>query len=367
MKRLLYLALVIGFAWGCNPVSHNDQTSIADSTTRNIVLMHPTVRNIKTFLYLTENGIFPLPNDYNVIGVYHTKGSYNYAQTKEFINSEGINNIKLIEIGAELSPENLYTENSGSKQFREIFSKSEGAIFFGGPDIPPACYNKPTNLLTVIEDAHRHYLELSFLFHLLGGSQDSLFKPLLNQKPDYKVLGICLGMQSINVATGGTMVQDIPTELYGLTTLEQVLALPANQQHRNYHTNYGTDLDLIWGYFHQISIQKGTLLDSLNRFSESLPFIWSSHHQCIDKLGKGLIPVAWSLDGKIVEAVTHKSFPHVIGLQFHPEVPSIYSIEDMLGQSPFQTYRRSYIDMYPNKMGEDFHRDFWNYFGELFQ
>jgi hypothetical protein len=62
----------------------------------------------------------------------------------------------------------------------------------------------------VITDPHRHYLELSFLFHLLGGFQDESFLPLLEERPEYPVLGICLGMQSMNVATGGDMIRIFP-------------------------------------------------------------------------------------------------------------------------------------------------------------
>ena len=54
-----------------------------------------------------------------------------------------------------------------------------------------------------IEDPVRHYFEVSAIFHLLGGSQDPAFQGLLEGRPDFPVLGICLGCQSLNVGTGG--------------------------------------------------------------------------------------------------------------------------------------------------------------------
>ncbi len=91
--------------------------------------------------------------------------------------------------------------------YRKIFEHSEGTVFFGGPDLPPEVYNEKTSLHTSIYDPYRHYFELSFLFHLLGGYQAEKFEPLLKEDPDYLIYGFCLGMQTMNVATGGTMMQ----------------------------------------------------------------------------------------------------------------------------------------------------------------
>ncbi len=331
-----------------------------------IVLMHPTVRNIKTFRYLTGEGILPFPEDYKALGVYHSKGSYDYKLSKDYILQENLAHFRLFEVGEKLSPENIYQKNDCSIIFRTVFENSKGIIFFGGPDIPPACYGEPTNLLTVITDVHRHYLELSMLFHMLGGYQDTLFSPMLNNNPDYPVLGICLGMQTINVATGGTLIQDIPAEIYNLNSVEDILSQNVNKRHRNYHTNLGVDDDLIRGDFHQIDFDEGSLFDSLNAFSSKLPYVWSSHHQTPGKLGKDLVAIAWSPDGKVVEAIKHKRFKNVTGIQFHPEVVSIFESDDKLAQYPFQEDKQSYIDMFPGEKGENFHRAFWKYIGEKY-
>lgn len=331
-----------------------------------IVLMHPTVNNLKTFISLTEQNIFPFPNDANILGVYHNKGSYNYEQSIQFISELKDSRIKLLGLNGELTPANLFGQNDISDSFKSIFENSKGIIFFGGPDIPPTTFGNPTNLLTEITDVHRHYIELSFLFHLLGGSQNNEYIPLLEQNPDYSLLGICLGMQTMNVATGGTMVQDIPTEIFGLKTVEEVLAIDENMQHRNYNSNFGVEKDLIWGHFHQIKFMEGSILESLNNRSSVLPYIWSSHHQALKQLGKDIVPIAWSLDGKIVEAVIHSKYPKVLGVQFHPEVPSIFDVEKKLKRTPFEQNPKSYIDLYPNEKGEDFHSAFWKMVGEWY-
>ena len=225
--------------------------------------------------------------------------------------------------------------------------------------MPATTYGNPTNLLTSITDPHRHYVELSFLYHLLGGLQNEDYKPLLESHPNYPIVGICLGMQSMNVATGGTMYQDIPTELYGLQTVEEVLAQEQNAQHRNYHSNFGTDNELSWGHFHQIKFEKDSFLDTLNGLVEEFPYVWSSHHQALKALGKDIVPIAWSIDGKIVEIIKHSKYPHVLGVQFHPEVPSIYNAEAKIKRVPLETDTKSFIELYPGQKGEDFHRAFW--------
>ena len=329
MRRFWLILLVTILLAGCG--SHSKKVIIGIDDLPNfkptIILMHPTVNNLKVFISLTEQGVLPFPKDANVLGVYHTQGAYDYSQSDKFLQDLNNPRFALLAVSGDLKPENIYKHNACSEVFSSIFENSQGILFFGGPDMPPATYENQTNLLTSITDAHRHYVELSFLFHLLGGSQNDNFIPLLESNNEYGILGICLGMQSMNVATGGAMVQDIPTEIYGLTTVEEVLALDENMQHRNYYTNLGVDNDLIWGHFHQIRFGEGGLFESLNGNYNELPFIWSSHHQALSRLGKDIVPIAWSMDDKIIETIKHAKYPNVLGVQFHPEVPSIYDIE----------------------------------------
>lgn len=334
---------------------------------KHIILMHPTVNNIKTFEYLVSNKIFPLPDGYKVIGVYHSLEKFDYSTTEDFLNKEGITNISLVKIDAQLSPENLYRQNQCTELFKKLFENSNGAIFFGGPDIPPACYGESTNLLTVVTDPYRHYMELSFLFHLLGGNQDTTFVPLLKNRPDYPILGICLGMQSIDVATGGTLVQDIPTELYGLKTLEDVLKQKQNLKHRNYNVDYNLDSNVTYYFPHQIAIEKSSPLISYVSCDTIHPFVWSSHHQCIKKLGIGIKVAAWSMDGKIVESITHLKYPNLLGVQFHPEKKELYEPNEKIKVSPSNPAEYSYLDKYSGDKGENFQRAIWKKFAEKFK
>lgn len=326
--------------------------------------MHPTVKNIKTFTYLIKNSIFPLPANYKITGLYHQLEVYDYSKSEAYIKNEALENITLLRIDNELLPQNLYKKNSCTELFRTLFTNSVGVIFFGGPDIPPTCYGEPTSLLTQITDPYRHFLELSFLFHLLGGLQDSTFPPLLEERPDYPILGICLGMQSINVATGGTLYQDIPGEIYHISNVDAVLMLDPNMQHRNYYENYWPDEEISWDSFHQLDITSDSFI--VPKIKGHNPFVWSSHHQCVKKLGKELIPTAWSMDGKIIESIAHKKYPNVNGVQFHPEALVIYDLTQKLKIKPDQPVGPSYLDQYGGEKGYNFHLDFWKEFALRF-
>ena len=162
-----------------------------------------------------------------------------------------------------------------------------GVIFFGGPDIPPELYGQKMGLMTEVSDPVRHYLELSFIFHLLGGYQDEKFRPLLEGR-HFAVLGICLGCQSLNVGTGGTLVQDIWSETYGKNTIEDVIALGKD----NWHTNPLYRLDPSRGLFpdflHPIKLDpKGFFCSRLGFLPNLTPTVLSAHHQQIKKPGKG--------------------------------------------------------------------------------
>ena len=361
-KFLFVPVFLILFA--CN----NDEFQIREpfqDDAKYIVLMHPTVFNLERFQFLTENGIFPLPENYRAVGVYHQSASYDYSLSYDHIRENHLENTSMLGLKYELHENNLFIANALSSDFKMIFENTEGIIFFGGPDIPPSIYGYPANLLTVITDPHRHYLELSFLFHLLGGFQDESFEPLLDQKPDFRILGICLGMQTLNIATGGTMYQDIPTELYNIHTVEDVLDQPADEQHRNYQIHFRTDPDVFPYSFHRIHVEKGSIMESINGGTAITPYIASSHHQALKKIGKDWKVTARSPDHKIVEAIEHEKYPNVFGIQFHPEVIRLSEDEPLI-MVPEQTGGKSFFEIYPGEMGVDFHLEFWKYLGKVY-
>lgn len=80
-------------------------------------------------------------------------------------------------------------------------------------------------ITTEIIEQIRHW-EISFMVHLIGGSQNHEVTPLLEQNPDFTIMGICLGMQIMNIAAGGSLYQDIPAQIYGVEFCEEIATLP---------------------------------------------------------------------------------------------------------------------------------------------
>jgi len=290
-----------------------------------LLLFHPTAYNLEVIQKLVEDDLFPLEG-YHVLGVYHSRENYDYSKAETYISHDKNSSFSLMEINGELGPENIFRENPVTGQFRELFECSEGVLFMGGPDIPPVVYGEKVHLLTSVTDPFRHYVELSYLFHLLGGSQNESWKPYMEEYQYYMVNGICLGMQTMNVATGGNMVQDIPTEIYGIWSAEEILSLPGDQMHRNYMDYMNTGCEDPTSYhFHKIMLKPDMMLSSGLGFNfETFPLVLSSHHQALDKLGQGWEVTATSMDGKIIEGIQHSRYPNVMGIQFHPEKPGLF-------------------------------------------
>ena len=331
-----------------------------------VLLFHPTAYNLEVIQKLVDQELFPL-DAYHVLGVYHPGESYDYSEAEAYIAQHENSPYSLREIKGDLGPENIFKENPASLQFRELFECSEGALFMGGPDIPPVVYGEEVHLLTSVTDPFRHYMELSYLFHLLGGSQNESWKPYMEEYLYYMVNGICLGMQTMNVATGGNMVQDIPTELYGIWSAEEILSLPGDQMHRNYMDYLNTGCEDPTSYhFHKISLKADMILSSgLGFSSETFPLVLSSHHQAIDKLGMGWEVTATSMDGKIIEGIQHSRYPNVLGIQFHPEKPGLFdpTIKHPKGCKDTINFQEAI----ENSDSYEFHVAFWNKLDQILQ
>jgi len=351
--RYLFLAFLLS----------NTFTSRGQDT---LLLFHPTAYNIQVVQNLVDEGLLSL-DGYHVLGVYHKQEAYDYTQAEAYLESQHSSLVSLRAIQADLRPDNLFGENPATLSFRNLFEGSQGALFMGGPDIPPAVYNEAVHLLTSVTDPYRHYVEISYLFHLLGGSQDATWEPYLEQNRNYLVSGICLGMQSMNVATGGTMIQDIPTELYGIWNAEEVLALPADQMHRNYNDKLNTGCEGPTSYhFHHVKLEKRDLLTKgIGYRSKSAPIVLSSHHQAIEALGSGWQVAATSMDEKIIEAIAHLKYPHVFGVQFHPEKPGLFDPSIEHPQSCNSTI--NFQEVIKNTDSYTFHSAYWIQLGAILQ
>jgi putative glutamine amidotransferase len=310
-----------------------DTAAARDGSVR-LVIFNPEVFNIRALVTLRKNGTFDIPN-LTVVGVYHERQRDNFAESHKYVAENSLDWFKFHVVRAEIAAASVFKTNACVPEFEQIVRKADGVIFFGGPDIPPTVFGEKTNLMTEITDPYRHYLECSAVFHFLGGSQDEKFKPLLEGRPGFPILGICLGFQTLNVGTGGTLVQDIWTEVYGKTTVEDVIALGPEQWHNNpYRLLF--PLDKLYGYnFHSLQLGDDGLFVKVMGFKSSdHPRILSSHHQALEKMGRDLVAIASSRDGRIVEAVAHQRFPNVLGIQFHPEHPLLFDPEPRQRQKP---------------------------------
>lgn len=331
-----------------------------------LLLFHPTAYNLEVVQHLIDMGAINL-DGYHVLGVYHAQETYDYNKASTYLDQHNIQHFSLQEITGSLKPSVLFRENSCSVQFKQLFSISRGALFMGGPDIPPVVYHEPVHLLTVVTDPFRHYFELSYLFHALGGTQDPDWKPFMAQQEKYLISGICLGMQTMNVATGGTMVQDIPTEMYGIWFSEDILSGPPEQMHRNYADKVNAGCDEPTSYhFHPIKLLKKTVLNrKIGYKSVKEPLVLSAHHQAVAKMGRGWVIAATSMDEKVIEAIEHEKFPHVFGVQFHPEKPGLYNPSIVHARSCNSTI--NFMETIKDTDSYRFHLAYWKYLGKVLQ
>lgn len=370
MKRILALSLAWALALAVvtplsgqapDPDRYLDGAAARDANVR-LVIFNPETFNIRALATLRKNGVIDIPN-LTVVGVYHERQTGNFADSRKYVQENGLDWFKFHVVKAEISEPVLFKTNACTPEYVQIVKKSDGVIFFGGPDIPPSVFGEKTLLLTDISDPYRHYLEASAIFHLLGGSQDEKFAALLEGRPGFPVLGICLGFQTLNVGTGGTLVQDIWTEVYGKTTVEDVIALGPEQWHNNpYRILFPTDR--LMGYnFHSLQLGDNSLFVKVLGFKPSdHPRILSSHHQALEKMGLGLVAIASSRDGRIVEAVGHKKYPNVLGIQFHPEHPLLFDPEPRQRQKPGDAPTSFLAILEGTPPSVEFNKGIWRWF-----
>ena len=352
---LIFISFSISF--GQNYFDRNN----FDKSKTVVILTNPTISTIKNIDFLIKNNYIS-DTSITYVGVYYRLQKYNFKKSRKYISENNLSHFYMYEISDSIGIDDLFKANVCSDDFLKIFQHSDGAVFFGGPDLPPEIYKEKTNTLTSISDPYRHYFEASFLFHLLGGSQNSSFVPYLEKNKNYTIRGFCLGMQTINVATGGTMYQDIPSEIYSLKFDEDILKLDKNKQHKNYNYSLTADKNIIYGNFHQIIINNKKLAGK--KFLKIRPLVISSHHQAVKKMGKNLQIIATSVDGKIVEGITHTKYKNVIGVQFHPENRYIFDKNVKYKFSPKDKTTFTGLDILREHHSLEFHKIFWKRFVE---
>jgi putative glutamine amidotransferase len=164
-----------------------------------------------------------------------------------------------------------------------VFDSLDGILLSGGGDIEPQLYGaEPTTALRSV-DPRRDQVEI-----LLARWAAETGKPFL---------GICRGLQVVNVALGGNLVQDIASEIVGALPHDQPDPPPAEVVHRLAVARHSVLFSLV---------ACGTL--GTNSF----------HHQAVRRLAPGLAVRAVAEDG-VVEAVELTGHPFGLAVQWHPE------------------------------------------------
>lgn len=163
-----------------------------------------------------------------------------------------------------------------------FLDRLDGLLLSGGSDVDPALYGRPPHpkLGKVIRE--RDDFELALCREAL--------------QRDLPVLAICRGQQVLNVATGGTLVQDLPSDVGSMDHD------PRRQR---------------WQVAHDVRIVPGTrLFEILGRDKVSVN---SFHHQAVENLGAGLVVSARSEKDDVIEGIEMPGRRFVLGVQWHPE------------------------------------------------
>ena len=169
-------------------------------------------------------------------------------------------------------------------QAEKLAARLDGLYLAGGGDVSARYSPGVENNLLEYTDEERDRVELALLRAALAR--------------DIPVLAICRGLQVLNVALGGTLVDDLSTRL------------PDVIKHK---VEKGEALD---ASSHTISLVAGSRLATI--YDKLLLQVNSFHHQGIFTLGLGLTPIAAAPDG-LIEAVEHPDYRFCLGVQWHPE------------------------------------------------
>lgn len=168
------------------------------------------------------------------------------------------------------------------KRLDSIINNIDGLVLTGGIDIEPENYGQKRKEYTDRPNRERDFFEIN------------LTKAALER--NIPILGICRGLQILNIVFGGTLYQDLLKE----------------SSAENIHNNCDEK-----NFAHSVEIVKYSILDTLTK--SNIIQVNSNHHQGINKLGGDLRAVAISQDG-IIEAIESKVHKWVVGVQWHPEI-----------------------------------------------
>ncbi len=171
----------------------------------------------------------------------------------------------------------------------QLLDALDGVIFSGGGDIDPAQFGEyplsRSGEISPMRDAH-----------------ELLLARMALERGNLPMMGVCRGMQMLNVALGGTLYQDLDT----LWT-QQPGKSPLLCHRQRARGEYAS---------HPIDVVPGTMLADV--YPKGTVQVNSFHHQAVKEPGPGVVVSAWSPDG-VAEAIELPSHPCLMGLQWHPE------------------------------------------------
>jgi putative glutamine amidotransferase len=173
----------------------------------------------------------------------------------------------------------------------EALRGAGGLLLTGGDDVAPSRYGETTTHASTVEvSPERDEFEIALVTEA--------------RRIGLPILGICRGIQLMNVALGGTLIQDIPSQVEN--ALEHSLKVPPHKA---------------FDYAHDVWIEDNSLLAKLmaERLSGSDSCaVNSRHHQAVKQVAPGLKVVATAPDG-IIEAIEDPEARFCLGVQWHPE------------------------------------------------
>ena len=165
----------------------------------------------------------------------------------------------------------------------EILDNCDGLLLSGGTDVDPKIFGETPHTALGRVDAPRDPFEIALTREAV--------------RRDMPVLGICRGLQVLNVALGGTLVQDIPSDVTNAVVHET-----------------GDDR-LVIG--HEVVVGKDSRLAQL--LGKTRVGVNSFHHQSAKQLGHGLTQTAASPDDGVIEGIEMRDRAFVVAVQWHPE------------------------------------------------
>ena len=166
----------------------------------------------------------------------------------------------------------------------ELVQRLDGVLFTGGGDVHPAAYASQPHPKVAYVDKDRDRVEIDLL-------------PLTVERR-LPILGICRGLQVVNVALGGTLFEDIADQR------------PDSLKH-DYSPGYPRNY-----LAHAVHIKAGSLLAKVSGLQRVE--VNSLHHQAVRHLAGGLTPTAYAPDG-VLEALELPGYPYGLAVQWHPE------------------------------------------------